>query len=414
VRGVKSRVRLPRRSTRSERAAVTGIAAALLVGVFTLGLFEDDPSEAVAVLYTLPIALVAVEFGAIAGACAAAVAVGLFGLWVAVDDIEMGALGFATRGTGFFLLGGLLGHFSTRLRAAYETVYRREQQLDAILDNTTAIIYLKDRDGRFMLVNRRFEEVFKLSRDQVAGKTDHELFPRYVADAFRASDRRVLKERCALELEEVAPGEDGERTYISTKFPLLDERGDPYGVCGISTDITARKKAEQQLKDSKDRVRDIIDTAHEAFVSMDSAGNVTAWNRAAEQTFGWPAEKAIGRALAETIVPERYREAHGKGLEKFLRTGKGALLNKRIELMALRRDGHEFPVEMTVSAVRVRGGFAFNAFMHDISERKRFEEEAIRLSDLPRAGNGESLEPNGAAASADGPHPTGREGHEGV
>jgi PAS domain S-box-containing protein len=392
---------------------VIGAAALLLAGVFTLGLFEDDPSEAVAVLYTLPIALVAVQFGAIAGACAAAAAVGLFGLWVAVDDIQMGALGFVTRGTGFFLLGGLLGHFSTRLRAAYETVRRREQQLDAILDNTTAIIYLKDRDGRFMLVNRRFEEVFKRSRDQVAGKTDHELFPRYVADAFRANDRRVLKERCALELEEVAPGGDGERTYISIKFPLLDERGDPYGVCGISTDITARKKAEQQLKDSKDRVRDIIDTAHEAFVSMDSAGNITAWNRAAEQTFGWPGEKAIGRALADTIVPERYREAHRKGLEKFLRTGKGALINKRIELMALRRDGHEFPVEMTVSAVRVRGGFAFNAFMHDISERKRFEEEAIRLSDLPQAGNGESLEPNGAAASAESPLPPGREG-EGV
>jgi PAS domain S-box-containing protein len=378
---------------------LAGAATALLTGVFTLGFVEDDPSEAVTVLYTLPIALVAVEFGAIAGIATAAAAVGLFGAWVAADDIEVGVLGFATRGTGFFLLGGLLGHFSTRLRSAYETVRRREEQLDAILDNTTAIIYLKDRDGRFMLVNRRFEEVFKVSREKVAGKTDHELFPAYMADAFRANDRRVLKERCALELEEAAPGGDGERTYISVKFPLLDEHGDPYGVCGISTDITARKKAEQQLKESKDRVRDIIDTAHEAFVAMDNAGSITAWNRAAEQTFGWPSEKAIGRTLADTIVPERYREAHRKGIERFLRTGKGALLNKRIELMALRRDGHEFPVEMTVSAVRVRGGFAFNAFMHDISERKRFEEEAIRLSDLPRDDNGESLERNGATAS---------------
>jgi PAS domain S-box-containing protein len=393
---------------------VIGAAASLLAGVFTLGFVEADPAEAVSVLYTLPIALVAVEFGAAAGVCAAACALGLFGLWVAVDDIEVGVLGFVTRGSGFFLLGGLLGHFSSRLRAAYETVHRREQQLEGILDNSTAIIYLKDRDGRFMLVNRRFQDVFKVSRDEAAGKTDHELFPRYMADAFRANDRRVLKERCALELEEVAPSEDGERTYISIKFPLLDEHGHPYGVCGISTDITARKKAEQQLKESKDRVRDIIDTAHEAFVAMDSVGNITAWNRSAEQTFGWPGEKAIGRQLADTIVPERYREAHRKGLEKFMRTGRGALLNKRIELMALRRDGHEFPVEMTVSAVRVRGGFAFNAFMHDISERKRFEEEAIRLSDLPRAGNGDSLESNGAPAGPETPHPTGREGRDGV
>jgi PAS domain S-box-containing protein len=404
----------PRRSTRSERLLVLGAAALLLGGVFTLGLFEDDPSEAVAVLYTLPIALVAIEFGPLGGAAAAALAISLFGLWTAVDDIAVGPLGFATRSTGFFLLGVLLGYFSHQLRGAYDAVHRREQQLDAILDNSTAIIYLKDRDGRFMLVNRRFEEVFKFSRDEVAGKTDHELFPRYMADAFRANDRRVLKERCALELEEVAPSEDGERTYISIKFPLLDEQGDPYGVCGISTDITARKKTEQQLKESKDRVRDIIDTAHEAFVSMDAVGNITAWNRAAEETFGWGADKAIGRQLADTIVPERYREAHRKGLEKFLRTGRGALLNKRIELMALRRDGHEFPVEMTVSAVRVRGGFAFNAFMHDISERKRFEEEAIRLSDLPRTDNGDTSEPNGTGTAPETPRPTRHEGREGV
>jgi PAS domain S-box-containing protein len=121
---------------------------------------------------------------------------------------------------------------------------------------------------------------------------------------------------------------------------------------------------------------------------MDSNGNITAWNRAAEETFGWPSAKAIGRPLVETIVPERYREAHVRGLEKFLRSGKGPILNKRMELMALHRDGREFPVEMTVSPVRVRGGFTFNAFVHDISERKKFERDAMRLQDLPVASGG--------------------------
>jgi PAS domain S-box-containing protein len=331
---------------------------------------------------------VAVEVGAAGGILAALLAVALFGTWAALDNVETGVLGFFTRGAGFLLLGGLLGHFSTKLRSAYETANRREQQLQAILDNTAAMVALKDNDGRYMLVNRKFEELFRLTQDEVEGKTDHDLFPRYMADAFRANDRRVLKDRCASEFEETAPGDDGPHTYLAVKFPLLDEAGNPYCVCAMSTDITNRKEAEKQLKESKDRFRQILDTAQEAFVAMNSAGEITGWNRAAEETFGWPSEKALGRQLAEVIVPPRYREAHGRGIERFLKTGKGPIMNKRIELMALHRDGREFPVEMTVSPVRVRGGFSFNAFMHDISERKQVEQEVVKLSAVTGAGNG--------------------------
>jgi PAS domain S-box-containing protein len=377
-----------RRSTPSRRAAVIGAAFLLLAAVFALGFVVSNPNEAVAVLYTLPIALVAVEVGAAGGIVTALLAVGLFGLWAAVDNVHIGVLGFVTRGIGFLLLGGLLGHFATRLRSAYDTVRQREQQLQAILNNSTAVVALKDSEGRYLLVNRMFEQLFRFSQDEVEGKTDHDLFPRYMADAFRANDRRVLKECCALEFEEVAPGDAGPHTYLSVKFPLTDDSGKPYGVCLMATDITTRKEAEKQLKESKDRFRQILDTAQEAFVAMNAAGEITSWNRSAEQTFGWPSEKALGRPLAELIVPERYREAHWKGLEKFMKSGKGPIMNKRIELMALHRDGHEFPVEMTVTPVRVRGGFSFNAFMHDISERKQVEQEAVKLSAVTGAGNG--------------------------
>ncbi len=377
-----------RRSTASGRAILTAVAGLLFAGVFVLGFLVSDPNEAVAVLYTLPIALVAVEAGPVGGVLAALAAVALFGTWAAFDNVETGVIGFFTRGTGFLLLGGLLGHFSTKLRSALETVNRREQQLQAILDNSTAMVALKDTDGRYLLVNRKFEDLFKLKQADIAGKTDHDVFPRYMADAFRANDRRVFKERCALEFEETAPGEDGPHTYLATKFPLLDDAGDPYCVCVMATDITNRKEAEKQLKESKDRFRQILDTAAEAFVAMNGAGEITGWNRSAEETFGWPSEKALGRQLADVIVPERYREAHSRGIEKFLKTGKGPIMNKRIELMALHRDGREFPVEMTVSPVRVRGGFSFNAFMHDISERKQVEQEAVKLSAVTGSGNG--------------------------
>ena len=377
--------RLPQRSSQAERVAVMAAAGALFAAAFALGFAVGDPGESAAVLFTLPIVLTAIKFGTWGGMGAGALAIGLLGLWDVTGQEQMSVLSYLGRTVAYLLLGGLLGNFSTRLRATHDRVSRREAQLDAILDNSAAVIYLKDRKGRFMLVNRRFEELFHVDRESVIGKTDHDLFPVYMADAFRANDRRVLKERRALELEETAPQDDGNHTYISVKFPLFDVTGEPYGVCGISTDITSRKRAEQELKESKDRIGQIIDRALDAFVSMDGEGVVTAWNRSAEEIFGWPANRAIGNRLSELIVPERYRAAHERGLRRFLETGKGPLLDKHVELLAAHRDGHEFPVELSVTAVKVRGGFAFHAFVHDITDRKRLEREILRLSELPAA-----------------------------
>jgi PAS domain S-box-containing protein len=377
--------RLPQRSSQGERAMTLAFAGALFVGIFALGIVVDRPADAPSVLYVLPVALIAIRFGAVGGTIAATVALALFGVVNEINDEGAGVLGYLTRATAFYVLGALLGTFSTRLRSTYEIVLRREQQLQAILDNSTAIISLKDREGKYILVNRRFEEQFRVDGTKVVGKTDRDLFPGYIADAFRANDRRVLKQETALECEEIAPGEGGDHTFISVKFPLRDSAGKAYGVCGISTDITARKVAEAALKESKDHVGQIIDGAREAFVSMNQEGDIIAWNRAAEEMFGWPAAKAIGKRLADLIIPERYREAHSRGLNRFLRTGKGPMLNSRVELLALHRDGSEFPVEVSITAVRVRGGFSFHAFIHDIADRKRLEREVVRLSEL-RAG----------------------------
>jgi PAS domain S-box-containing protein len=377
--------RLPRRSSQGERVAVLAACGGMFVVIFALGFGVDDPGESVAVLLTMPIVLAAIKFGTWGGIGASAVALGLLGLWDVTGQDHMPLLSYLGRLAAYTVLGGLLGSFSTRLRMTHERVSRREAQLDAILDNSSAVIWLKDRKGRYMLVNRRFEEVFDKRREALVGKTDHDVFPSYLADGFRANDRRVLKDHRPLELEEVVPQDDGDHTFITVKFPLFDATGEAYGVCGISTDITSRKRAEQDLRESKNRIGQIIDQALDAFVSMDSAGIVTAWNRSAEEIFGWPAHKAIGKSLAGLIVPERYRAAHERGLQRFLETGRGPLLDKHVELLAVHRDGHEFPVELSVTAVKVRGGFMFHGFLHDITDRKGLEREILRLTELPTA-----------------------------
>lgn len=122
-----------------------------------------------------------------------------------------------------------------------------QARLQAILDNTTAVIYLKDPQGRYLLINRQFEELFHVTREQVVHKTDFDLFPGPMADAFRLNDRRVLESQRPLEFEEIAPRDGELRTYISIKFPLQESGGAPCAVCGISTDITERKRAESRL-----------------------------------------------------------------------------------------------------------------------------------------------------------------------
>ncbi|HEX4011308.1 MAG TPA: diguanylate cyclase [Solirubrobacteraceae bacterium] len=124
----------------------------------------------------------------------------------------------------------------------------------------------------------------------------------------------------------------------------------------------------------------ILDMAHEAFISMDAAGRILEWNRAAELTFGYARSEAVGRQLADTIIPERLRDAHRAGLARYLSTGESVILDARTELTALHRDGHEFPIEATISCLNPvpnggrRDGATFHAFAHDISDRKLTEQ----------------------------------------
>jgi PAS domain S-box-containing protein len=124
-----------------------------------------------------------------------------------------------------------------------------EERLQQILDCTTAVIYVKDTESRYQLINRRFEELFHISRQEIPGKTDYDMFPKETADAFRVNDRQVLASGGAVEFEERVPHDEEMHTYISLKFPLFDPAGRPTAVCGISTDITERKKTEALLRD---------------------------------------------------------------------------------------------------------------------------------------------------------------------
>jgi PAS domain S-box-containing protein len=151
-------------------------------------------------------------------------------------------------------LAGSLRDVTDR-KLAEDALRRSEQLLHAIVNNTTTVIYVKYADGKFLLINRRFEELFDITMEQIVGRTDHDFFPKDIADAFRANDMAVLKRNTAMEYEEYAPHSDGLHAYISIKFPLRDQKGDPYAICGISTDITERKRLEHSLRAHEQQLR---------------------------------------------------------------------------------------------------------------------------------------------------------------
>ena len=137
---------------------------------------------------------------------------------------------------------------TAQLQTANERLRESYELLQAIIDNSEAVVYVKDLDGRYLLVNRRFEEIFHLERESILGRTDHHLFPQDAADAFRNLDVQVAEAGHAMTEEETAPQADGLHTFLSVKAPLRDAGGGVNGIFGISTDITERKRDEEQLR----------------------------------------------------------------------------------------------------------------------------------------------------------------------
>jgi PAS domain S-box-containing protein len=151
-------------------------------------------------------------------------------------------------------LRGLVQSLEERVqerKQAEEALRASQRRLQDIIDNSSALVSVKDLEGRYLLVNRRTEEIFQRDKEELIGRTDDQLLPPELALVHRQNDRQALAAGRAIEVEEVVPQADGLHTYISIKAPLCDEAGRPSAVCGISTDITERKLVEEQLRQSQ-------------------------------------------------------------------------------------------------------------------------------------------------------------------
>ncbi len=210
------------------------------------------------------------------------------GLWGTEVGIELVAVA-----TMVLLAGVVWWHVSLLDRAdrdrerAEAALRDSEEKLRAILDAANALVYMKDLDGRLLFINRQCERVFGVPRERALGRKYDDFFPGEVADALRAHDLQILATGQPLEFEEVAADDEGVRTYVSIKFPLVDSRGVTYGICGISTDITARKHMEEALQESEARLTLALDAARMGLWDFDLVTDLTYRTLKHDRIFGY-------------------------------------------------------------------------------------------------------------------------------
>lgn len=257
-----------------------------------------------------------------------------------------------------------------------EAANKSRRDLQAIMNNSPAVIYVKDTNGRFTFINQQFENLFQIQMEDIIGKTLHDVFPKNIADEMQRNDKAVLEAGHALESEEIAPHSDGSHTYTSIKFPLFNEDGNIYAVCGISTDITDKIKSEEALSKSLKEWTFAMDYFEDAIYLIDLDDKLIRANRTFYNMTGLTPETAVGYDITTIIHPE--------GEEIPCPVCK-ARKERRDEVIIMEADHPDNPagrpIQITVQIIRDKEGSPLSVLMgiRDLSNLRAAEEENAKL-----------------------------------
>lgn len=239
-----------------------------------------------------------------------------------------------------------------------------------VLDVVNDPIFVHDKEFRIVRCNKAYQQHAGIPLKQIIGQTYFEVFPKMQTSLPGCSAAIESTQETEVE-EEVRVGD---ATFLSHSYTVHDDNGDYLYSMHILEDITERRQAEQALKESEELLRRMTDSARDAIITVaGEQGMVTVWNPAAETIFGYSKDEMLGQAVHEFIVPPVSREKVSRDLVHFAKTGEGEAVGKTLELVALHRNGTEFPVELSLSATPLHGKWYATGIARDISERKQSE-----------------------------------------
>lgn len=291
-------------------------------------------------------------------------------------------------------------HYRERLAVAREQLEQSSAVLGAsearfrsIFDVASVGIALVAPDGGWISVNAALCDIVGYSEEELWGLTFQQItHPDDIALDVGLLEGLRRGTRSQYQLEKRYIRKDGREVWINLNVaPKFNRSGEIEYYVSVIKDIDAEKRAQQKVAElnadlerrvaertaalgaSEARLASVIENANDAYISLDEGGVVTAWNRQAEETFGWPRADAVGRTLEELIIPKEMVERHRGGMRRYLDTGRATVADQRLELPAVRRDGSTLTVEVRIRVLELEGRKVFSAFLHDITERKQQE-----------------------------------------
>jgi len=249
-----------------------------------------------------------------------------------------------------------------------------------------------DPDGTVLRVNRRVSEILGFSTEELVGRHFSEFLDESERMRAEESFQDALTRPVQGPRDYTARRKDGTPRILSvTSVPLVADAS-PRRLLTLLLDVTDRRQVTEALRDSEDRLQTIANAVLDAVVMMDPEGNVAYWNRAAEQMFGYRRDEIMGHSIHGLLAPSRYWETAEPGLREFFRSGTGTVVGRIVELDAIRRDGTEFPVQLSVAPLRHEDQWWAAAIVRDASQWKQAEEavleEGRRFCDLLTAVSG--------------------------
>jgi diguanylate cyclase len=276
---------------------------------------------------------------------------------------------------------GLARH---HLERSNEVLGASEARFRTIFDIASVGIALVATNGGWISVNKALCDIVGYSEQEMWDRTFQQIT--HPDDVEADLERREAMERGQIDqyqLEKRYIRKDGSQVWVNLNVsPKRNSAGQVEYFVAVVKDINLQKLAQQELaelnvglerrvEERTAELRSVIENASDAYIALDEAGAITAWNHQAEATFGWSRDEALGRMLDELIVPREYRNRPREGMQGFLDTRIAAALDQRLELPALRRDGSVLTVEVRIRALELNGRTVYSAFLHDITARKQ-------------------------------------------
>jgi PAS domain S-box-containing protein len=260
----------------------------------------------------------------------------------------------------------------TERKKAEEALNQSQKLLYDIINGFPSPIFVKDIEGRFLIINNKLEELLGVKNEELKGKTDYDLITKELAEDYRANDQKVLEEGKAMTIEEEADLIDGHHTFIANKFPIYDINGKPYGVGSISTDITERKLLEEKIQ----KLADVVESSNDAIITKSLEGIITSWNKGAEKIYDYNAEEVIGQNIS-ILAPNSLKDEISQLIEK-IKQGKQI---EHYETLRVKKNGTLINVSITLSPIFDASGklIAISTIARDITENKKAEEKTQEL-----------------------------------